>query len=202
MSGKETLSNTTKNLGELSIDSSSSSSSSSSSDGGVNSVTDDLELFVLAGRMAKILADGAKTNSNRIKVLSQLATFYQMKIVPLNTISQGSNQVLNHLSNQKEKKPQVDQSKYSTKSNKGQPPPNPVKKDPEYMKMSSEHQTLQRTLATLNKGTDAHTNTLNRVRELEHQMTDFKKQRGRSAVDPSANFSDAKVGSTSAVTQN
>jgi len=196
MSDKDKKSDTTPQSGSSSIDDGSSSSSSShDNDKGSNTI-DDLELFVLAGRMAKLLADGTKTNSDRRKVLSQLATFYQMKVVPLNTVSQGSNQILNHLSNQKVQERKVDPAKFTPKTSRGQPPPNPVKKDPEYLKMSSEHQTLQRTLATLNKGTEEHTNILSKVRDLEHRMTKFKQERGRKAVDPSANF----VGSSSAAT--
>jgi len=194
-------------------DSSSSSSSSSVSekvgqsplssiDGKDDNLTiTDLDLFILAGKMAKLLVENTKTNSDRKKVMSQLANFYQMKLVPLNTVSQGSNQILNHLSQSAQKDNRVDKSKYTPSSQRGQPPPNPVKRDPEYMKMSSEHQTLQQQLRTLTRGTAEHDKVLDRVRELERGMTQFKQERGRNAKLPAG--ADAPPSSaSSAVSKN
>lgn len=167
-------------------DSSSSSSSSSSVGNDDNLHIDDMDLFILAGKLAKQLADGAKTNSDRKKVLSQLAAFYQLKLVPMNTVSQGSNQILNAFTNVKisDNNKQVDKDKYVPTTKKGQPPPNPVKRDPEYIKMSSVHLDLQNKLRTLTKGTDEHTNVLGQVRKLEQDMAKFKQDRGRNVVAP------------------
>jgi hypothetical protein len=191
MSGKDKLSSSVVTTPSVSDGSSSSSSSapvSGSNDN--NSVSEsnntitDIDLFVLAGKMAKMLVEGTNTNSDRRKVLSQLATFYQMKLVPLNTVSQGSNQILNHLSMTAETKRNQESGANAPVSKKGQPPPNPVKRDPEYMKLSSEHQTLQQHLRGLTKSTEEHTKTLTRVRELERLMTEFKNKRGRPAIEP------------------
>jgi len=195
-------------------DSSSSSSSSSVSekvdslsssplgDKDENLTITDLDLFILAGKMAKLLVENTKTNSDRKKVMSQLATFYQMKLVPLNTVSQGSNQILNHLSQSAQKgQSSVDKSKYAPQSSRGQPPPNPVKKDPEYIKMSSEHQALQQTLRTLTRGNEDHDKVLNRVRELERDMTKFKNERGRNAKLPAGTLP-VQSSASSAVSKN
>jgi len=161
------------------------SSVSSSVSDEINPVTD-TDLFVLAGQMAKLLADNTKTASNRKKVLGQLATFYNMKLVPINTISQGSNQVLNHLSGSLNRLNMNAPSAkdYSPKTQKGQPPPNPIKRDPEYMKMSSEHLKAINELKPLIKGSNEHSEKLKHVRSLEDAMAKFKRERGRVVQSP------------------
>jgi len=168
--------------------SSSSSSSSSIDDKVENLQTSDMDLFILAGKIAKQLADGTKTNNDRKKVLVQLASFYGLKLVPMNTVSQGSNQILNHLSgnlsNLKLQENNNSNKNYSSKSVKGQPPPNPIKKDPEFIKMNSERDVYVNQLRTLQKGSDEHNNVLKHVREIEIAMAKFKRERGRIVHAP------------------
>jgi len=156
------------------------SSSSSSSDDG-NQIPD-MDVFILAGRMAKLLADDCKSSGNRKKVLAQLANFYNMKLVPLNTVSQGSNQILNHLS--KDSKTQGGSKDYSATTKKGQPPPNPIKRDPEYIKMSQDHLKAVEILKKFDRTSNEHHEQLKIVRQLEIAMADFKRARGRSVVAP------------------
>lgn len=144
---------------------------------------ENLDVFILASELMKTLARHTDSNAIHKKALSQLASFYNMKLVPMNSVSQGSNQILNHLSGSQSKK-EVNNKSFAVTSQKGQPPPNPVKRDPEYIKMSKQHDDLIEKVKTLNKGTDEHHNVLKSIRAVEVAMANFKRQRGRNIVAP------------------
>jgi len=184
-------------------DGSSGSSSSSQPDRVGGDTIADMDVFITAGKMAKFLAEEVKTNAGRRKVLSQLAGFYGFKMVPVNAISQGSNQIINHLSGlrlnqggggKSNNSSNGPKEKYSKVSKKGQAPPKAVKRHPKYLEMSTEHQTLIQKLKLLTKDTDEHKANLLRVRELERAMTAFKNSHGREAINPSGTVEDVPDG--------
>jgi hypothetical protein len=162
-------------------------------------VKDDPNLAVAkaAAVITSLLDDTKLTNAQKRRVLDIVAGGYKGKVVGSNQNTGNGYQPAASSEKAKPAPPTQNTERadpgLSSVSKKGQAPPNPVKRHPDFLKMSQQRMAYVEELKKLAPGSASHAAKKKQVSDMEVAMATFKVEHGRKAIPPAVNNAEAKA---------